>query len=410
MIHRLATTVSVALLLALALAGAALAKEGMQARLDAPIPADTPPGTTIEVGWTTVVPSGDGDTVAFSGAPVFIALRSPDADVPEALVFGDEFPAGSGHFTASIVVPDGGIAPDGVTIGLRGEMCENGECVRNVMPFELVGDVLTTAVVVAPVVVASAAPAPVAVASAAPVPVADPGSEQVSDTTPWLAIAVAGAALAIVGVLVGVRVGRRRAAVVATSVVASVVLVLAAASGALAKEEGVLVTLDTPIPGDAESGSTIDLAWSMTIEPIDGSAATTPYEATPLIVRVTSRSGVPVDVAATHLGGGRYTAAITVPETGIGALDMGIPTETGGLLLMAEVFDAPPIIRTVGPDQSAAAAAIDPSLPLLAVGIGAALLAGLAAALVARRRFGSADAGQTGTRAASPTDPVVTAP
>ena len=110
----------------LALAGPVLAKEGMQARLDAPIPIDAPPGTTLEVGWTTTVPDGAGGAAAFSGAPVFIALTEPGASQPEALVFGDETPAGSGHFTASIVVPDGGIAPDGVTIGLRGEMCETG--------------------------------------------------------------------------------------------------------------------------------------------------------------------------------------------------------------------------------------------------------------------------------------------
>ena len=392
MIRRLAATLPVVLLVALALAAPVLGKEGMQARLDAPIPADTPPGTTIEVGWTTFQVDGQGGEIAFSGAPVFLALTAPGAVAPQSVVFGKEFPSGSGHFTASILVPDGGIAQDGVTIGLRGESCVNGECVRNDLPFELVGEVFAAAVV-PPVVAASAAPVPIATPSPAPA---------TTDGSPWLAIGAA-IALLVGGVLVAVRAGRRRAAVVATGAMAAVVLLLAAAGGAFAKEEGVLVTLDAPVPGDAEPGSTIELGWSMVIEPVDGSAATTPYEATPLLVRVTSRSGVPVDVTATHLGGGHYTVAITVPETGLGALDIGLPQE-GGILLLAEVFDAPPIIRTVGPGPAASGA--DPYLPVLAIGIGSALVAGLAAALIARRRLGSADAGHTGATPGATTDPV----
>ena len=207
MLHRLAASLPGLLLLLAALAPApALAKEGMQARLDAPIPADTPPGTTIEVGWSTVVPDGQGGTVAFSGAPVFIALRSPGASEPASLVFGDEFPAGSGHFTASIVVPDGGIAWDGVTIGLRGESCQDGACTRNDLAFELVGEVLSTAPSVAPV--GSAA---VTVASAAPARVAaKPAAAETAATEGYRSLLAIGIGSAIVAGLAAAAIARRR--------------------------------------------------------------------------------------------------------------------------------------------------------------------------------------------------------
>ena len=146
--HRLAI-VPAALLLVLTLSAPVLAKWDVQARLDAPIPADAAPGTTLVVGWTTTQADGNGGTVAFTveftGAPVFIALTAPGAPKAEALVFGDEFPAGSGHYTASIVVPPGGIAPGGVSIGLRGTSCEAGVCQHSDLLFELVGVVLEPA-------------------------------------------------------------------------------------------------------------------------------------------------------------------------------------------------------------------------------------------------------------------------
>ena len=214
MIRRLAAPLPLAglLLASLVVAGPVQAKEGMQARLDAPILADTPPGTTIEVGWTAVVPTGEGNAVVpFTGAPVFIALRSPGAGEPGQVVFGEESPSGSGHYVASITIPAGGIAPDGVTIGLRGESCVDGACSRSDLPFELVGAVLTSTTLVPPVA-ASAAP----VVAPGPAP-----AEPATDRTPWLAIAAVGAALAIAGLLAGVRHGRPRAAVVATGRVAA---------------------------------------------------------------------------------------------------------------------------------------------------------------------------------------------
>jgi hypothetical protein len=370
------------LLLLLALAGPVLAKEGMQARLDAPIPIDAPPGTTLEVGWTTTVPDGAGGAAAFSGAPVFIALTEPGAAEPRALVFGDESPAGSGHFTASIVVPKGGIAPDGVMIGLRSETCENGVCERTWMPFQLLGPVLTTLPVV---------PAAVPVASAAADPAATPAPARApaADAAPWLGLAAVGGLLALAAAALGVRAGRRGAATTVIGAIAALVLVAAAAGSALAKEEGVIVSFDPPIPDDAVAGSTLDLTWSMLVEPTDGSAPTTPYQATPLIVRVTSRTGVPTDLTASHLGGGRYAVSLTVPDAGLGAIDLGLPQEDGSMLLLAEVFDAPPLIQTIGPGATAddAVPTIDPSL--LVLGLAAASAGALAAIVVTRRRHGA---------------------
>jgi hypothetical protein len=202
MIRRLAASLLLPLSLAAIVAGPVLAKDGMQARLDAPIPADAPPGTTIEVGWTTFqADEAGGRIAAFSGAPVSIALTPPGATQPATVVLGEESPSGSGHYTASVVVPDGGIAPDGVTIALRGESCENGVCQRSDLAFQLVGAVLTgvaappASAVVPP---ASTAPDPASMAS-------DPAPT--AGSSPVLVIALAAAIVVGLG---AVLVGRRR--------------------------------------------------------------------------------------------------------------------------------------------------------------------------------------------------------
>ena len=206
--HRLAT-VPAALLLVLTLGAPVLAKWDVQARLDAPIPADAAPGTTLVVGWTTTQADGSGGTVAFTGAPVFIALTAPGAPEADALVFGDEFPAGSGHFTASIVVPPGGIAPDGVSVGLRGTSCEAGVCQHSDLLFELVGDVLEPAAGTAAVepVTIVATPPPVDPAGAA---LADPGAARSAPAALLVTLAAAGVLIAAVVIVVAVVVARRR--------------------------------------------------------------------------------------------------------------------------------------------------------------------------------------------------------
>lgn len=122
-----------AVVLVLALAGTVAAKGDTIAELDAPIPPDAQPGTKIDVGWRAWVPDGDNEW-PFEGFPVFIRLTSPDgASSTEA--FAAEDPPGSGHFLATIVVPDGGVGL--VEVGLFGESCVNGECTRSDLLFPL---------------------------------------------------------------------------------------------------------------------------------------------------------------------------------------------------------------------------------------------------------------------------------
>ena len=95
--------------------------------------ADAEPGSTLVVGWTTFQPGADGAEHRRSPArPSSSRLTAPGAAEPTALVFGDEYPAGSGHFTASIVVPPGGIAPGWrVDRPARDESCEGQVCQRS---------------------------------------------------------------------------------------------------------------------------------------------------------------------------------------------------------------------------------------------------------------------------------------
>jgi hypothetical protein len=123
----------IAVALLLSLAGAAGAKEGGQARLDAPIPPDAEPGSTIEIGWRVwVVEEGTEQPVI--GSPLFVRLTSRDgSETVEAS--GHESPSGSGHYVASVTVPQGGVSV--VMIGMRGTSCVDGQCARSDMEFAL---------------------------------------------------------------------------------------------------------------------------------------------------------------------------------------------------------------------------------------------------------------------------------
>jgi hypothetical protein len=114
--------------------GIGTAKEGAIALLDAPIPPGTEPGTEIEVGWSAGWPDGAGGLDPIIGSPVFIRLTSVDG-LEQVEASGTERPAGSGHYVATITVPRGGVGL--VEIGLRGESCVNGECIRSDIPFVL---------------------------------------------------------------------------------------------------------------------------------------------------------------------------------------------------------------------------------------------------------------------------------
>ena len=120
--------------LLLCLAGIATAKEGAEAALDAPIPPGAEPGSEIDVGWSAGWPDGAGRLDPIIGSPVFIRLTSVDGS-EKVEASGTERPSGSGHYVATITVPRGGVGL--VEIGLRGESCVNGECLRSDIAFEL---------------------------------------------------------------------------------------------------------------------------------------------------------------------------------------------------------------------------------------------------------------------------------
>jgi hypothetical protein len=120
--------------LLLSVAGITAAKEGALATLDAPIPPGTVPGGEIEVGWSAGWPDGVGGLDPIIGSPVFIRLTSVDGS-EKIEGSGTERPSGSGHYVATITVPRGGVGL--VEIGLRGESCVNGECMRSDLMFAL---------------------------------------------------------------------------------------------------------------------------------------------------------------------------------------------------------------------------------------------------------------------------------
>ena len=109
-----------ALVAALLLVGAVLAapvgaKEFLQARLDAPIAFDSPPGAVLLVGAVVEAMSPDG-LVPAEGQPVYLVLTGRDGTTTRAAGAGDRRPAG--HYTFEIVVPPGGVRD--AEIGLHG--------------------------------------------------------------------------------------------------------------------------------------------------------------------------------------------------------------------------------------------------------------------------------------------------
>jgi MYXO-CTERM domain-containing protein len=151
---------TMAAMLSLAAVTPVAAKEGMEARLDAPLSIGSVPGSTMHVGWTVFIMS-EGKEVPVYGSPVFIRLL-PRAEGEPTIAFGTERPNGSGHYLADIVVPPSGIGI--VEIGMRGEQCEAGMCSTSDMVFHVTGDPLAAAgtpgavVGVLPAVASPAAP------------------------------------------------------------------------------------------------------------------------------------------------------------------------------------------------------------------------------------------------------------
>lgn len=94
-----------ALAILVALVAPVLAKEFLQATLDAPIAMDTPPGTEILVGVTVLVPGDDDAMHPVEGSPIHLILAGRDGSTTRAAGVADGEP---GHYVMRIVIPSGG--------------------------------------------------------------------------------------------------------------------------------------------------------------------------------------------------------------------------------------------------------------------------------------------------------------
>lgn len=103
----------VSVLLLVSLAGPALAKEGVEALLDAPIGRETPAGTELLVGMKVFALDGD-TTHRVEGTPMYLELTGPTGDVTRAMGVQDVI----GHYTMRVTVPEGGVVS--LEVGIHG--------------------------------------------------------------------------------------------------------------------------------------------------------------------------------------------------------------------------------------------------------------------------------------------------
>jgi hypothetical protein len=185
--------------LVLAVAGPVVAKADAVVRLDEPIGRDALPGSTVEIGFRVAIATSDGE-VPLTGTPIVLRLVPPGSASPTEAV-GSERPPGSGHYVASVTVPEGGIAR--VEAGIRGETCvPDAGCTRSDIPLRMDGPTIgEPAGAVRPgasVLPGSAATPGVAAPSAtAPTPATGPDVPMVA-----AAVAVAVGVLGAVGLVI----------------------------------------------------------------------------------------------------------------------------------------------------------------------------------------------------------------
>jgi hypothetical protein len=94
-----------------------LAKEGIKARLTAPLNMDASPGEKITVAWTLGMSDEQGNQRPFNAMGVFVRLMSVRGGTP-TMGFATAAAHTDGRYTAQVAVPQGGIG--GVQIGVRG--------------------------------------------------------------------------------------------------------------------------------------------------------------------------------------------------------------------------------------------------------------------------------------------------
>ena len=187
-----------------------------------------------------------------------------------------------------------------------------------------------------------------------------------------------------------------------------------AAGAVMAKGEGAKLTLDNPLPLDAQPGSEVEIAWTLGF--VDGDGTTEPFSALGLFIRLTPASGGPLEVTARQDRPGHYIASVTVPPGGLGAVVIGLQGTAclangecsradeifmtakagsrGGVLPIGPVAE-PPTADQPAPQPAAAAPAqttVEPDPAVLILGLLAGLCVLGAGALFIRGRSGTAAA------------------
>jgi len=153
-----------ALLAAAIVPSMALAKEGVEARLDRPVPKDAAAGSTISVGWSLWVrDSASEKWRPFTANGVFVRLYGIGGEPTEASGTEDW----TGHFLAEVMVPPEGI--DSAEIGLAGTACTGKTCSRSDAIFPVTGIGPRAGALIAEIYQAKIDPLPVQIAARQPV-------------------------------------------------------------------------------------------------------------------------------------------------------------------------------------------------------------------------------------------------
>lgn len=190
--------------------------------------------------------------------------------------------------------------------------------------------------------------------------------------------------------------GRLRGYALVLLAVAAACVVAPAPLGA---KEGVTATLTAPIPLDAAAGSQLRVTWRLFS--VDDRGQRRPFGASGVFVRLRSPSGADVEEASAPGDGratGEYEATVTVPEGGIGDVELGLmgwqsgPSGTRRADLIFPITNDPltRTARTAAPGSTSASdarARPASAAPLLVAGM-LAVFALLAAGLALRSRRG----------------------
>jgi hypothetical protein len=179
---------------------------------------------------------------------------------------------------------------------------------------------------------------------------------------------------------------------------------LALAVSPVVAKEGAIAKLETFVHRDAQPGSTIEVGWS--VFQISGDKQT-PISGTPFYVRLTGPDGSSNEAPGmeTPSGSGQYRATIVVPRGGIQDITVALAGtacyEGGGcqradytfpLTDDALVSGTPVGITTAVTPATATGSVSNGLAQLVAIGVAIALMGGIAALMVTRRRQVGIDA------------------